>query len=70
MGFGLEKEALLCEKKEKFLKLEQYASLANFQTSAEASNPCASKVITRPMTFKKSKVQNSQLLTKLRVNKL
>ena len=70
MWFGLKKEALLCEKKWSFFfQIEPYASLANFHTSAETSNPYTSKVITCPMTFKKLKVQKSQLLAKLRVNK-
>ena len=67
--FGLWQEVLLCEKKSTFWKIEPYASLANFHTYSEASNSCASKVITRPITFKKSKIHKSQLLTKLRVNK-
>ena len=59
MGFGLEKEALLCEKSGIFLKIEPYTSLANFHTSGEASNSCTFKVITRPITLKKQKLKKS-----------
>ena len=54
--FGSEKR-LYCVEKEKFFKIEPYASLANLHTYSEASNACAAKLITRPITFNKSKIE-------------
>ena len=62
---GFDKKLYLCEKKSTFRKIEPYASLANFHTYSEASNPCASKVTTRLITFNKSKIQKKSTVDQI-----